>query len=192
MSQKCKDETRWLARAVAVYVLIFTLKGFVKNLSAAFDSLRGDSSGLIYAVIGLILGAVFFWLGVLLLVCSSLWNCLSFLEKYAAYMFVQCEYFGINKHIRSGLTGSAVMLLVVYPIPLMSRVFKDTIIAEFTGFVFTMVLWPLRTMFNAFDAAPQRAIIFLIVLLYLIITGFILGAGISYLAGGTTYKEVVD
>jgi len=180
MRRKNKDETRWLARLIAVYMLIFVVDGIVVNLSTIFSSSQ-DSAGLVWATVGLGLGILFLWLAFCLLTCSSFWDFFGFLEKYPLVAIIQCRYFAVNRHIRSGWTGGAIMLLMVYPLVGLIRMSEGTWFSTAAMSVLDFLLWPFRAA-GGFQLEP-RGLVFAMLMVYCVGTGFAAGAGLSLAAG---------
>lgn len=179
MRRKNKDETRWLARLIAVYMLIFVVDGIVVNLSTIFSRSQ-DSARLVWAAVGLGLGILFLWLAFRLLTCSSFWDFFGFLEKYPLVAIIQCRYFAVNRHIRSGWTGGAIMLLTVYPLVGMIRMSEGTWFSTAAVSIVSVLLWPFRAA-GGFQLEP-RLLVFAMLMVYCVGTGFVAGAGLSLTA----------
>ena len=182
MKPKCNDETRWMARLIAVYMFVFVVNGLIVNLSAVFNTSAGSAQS-VRPVVGLVLGGVFFWLAFRLLVCSSLWNLLGFLKEKPLFAYIQCRYFSINQHIRSGLTGMTMLFLIAYPLPGMIRMSEGSWFSVVPKSLYAIVFWPVRAFLEIFGFQPEsRGLLFAMLLVYIVGTRFIAGAGISLIS----------
>lgn len=179
MGQKSKDETRWLGRLLTVIPVMLV----IRILSVMAQRFSEGSLSLLTAVLSLGVSVFLFWIGYRLLMCSSLWNMFNWMpEPLPLFLYLQCQYFRINKHVRAGLVGGVAFLITECLSYLMYRFHRDTGFYEWLRRLWHSVFWPQRDWIELlnFSLWPILAQ-FLFVIFYLFMMGFIIGFLISYL-----------
>lgn len=189
MEQKSPDETRWLARVLAIFSILLAFQVIViqiQRISAA-NALPSTQQhrGYIFIVLGLGIAVFLFWLGYRLLICSSLWRISPwFSENFPMFEFYEYMYFRISKHIRSGLVAGVIMLIIALFVPYMLSLCEGLWICKFVRHIFFgIILWPARFIIEICNInSIEPVLAFPVVIIYLFLVGFCTGAAISCLA----------
>ena len=174
VEQRAKDETRWLARTFSVFTILLGLKA----IAVLIQKLSAEEPSPLSICISL--GGTLFllWLSYRLLICPSLWYMVSwFSETFPAVQIFECQYFRINKHIRAGMVAGIILLILIYPLPILFSKFKGTWYSEYSGYILDIVFFPIKYL-----AGILKPSLFVpIMILYTIVLGFAVGVLISYL-----------
>lgn len=188
MEQKSPDETRWLARVLAIFCILLAFQVInvkIRQISNV-NALSGNPQlwGCLLILLGLAIAVFLFWLAYRLFRCSSLWTLSSwFSEKYPMFELYQCFYFRINKHVRGGLVGGVIFLIMVAPLPYILIRYDEIYICEFVNLIlFGIILWPIMATFDFCNIdSIEPVLAFPVVIIYLFLVGFCIGAAISCL-----------
>ncbi|MHC4771009.1 MAG: hypothetical protein ACYS8O_04315 [Planctomycetota bacterium] len=182
MEKAYKDETRWLARMLAIIFFLLAFRGVIVQCQRIYV----DQNWISFFFLGI--SFLLFWFGYQLWICSSLWNVfLWFSETSTVVLYMQSQYYRINKHVRSGLVGGMILLLFIVPLPSMFSYYEGVWFCEFIKHILYTILWPLKQLFeilNVFQSHPEynRSMI-IFGYMYLFAIGFVAGALISFITG---------
>ena len=183
MELRPKDETIWIVRLTAFVLFLLVCRSIV----VLFQRIFVEQFSLIAISINLA-GTVFLsWLTCHLLRCSSLWSLFSCLnEIFPFFQTLECQYFRINKHIRSGMVAGITCLVFATPIPFILSYAIWIRLSEYLMVVLKIVCYPLRWLADE----PGPSLQFFLVTFYLFGIGFIIGFMTSYLTGKLNRKSV--
>lgn len=191
MDPMTKDETRWLAKLLAFYVIIAALALFFIQISRTAEIVRPtpgtQPASMVWVVLGFGLSMPLFWCGFKLFTCSSLWTLLpASLEQVCLLPVFRSWYFAIHRHVRGGLVAGVMAVLIVWPVPLIRRVCGGTLLVDLIDSIFGAILSPLRPLFKA---GFHPDVLFVLLLLYIVAVGFCLGLLISWLGRFTATAD---
>jgi len=188
MEQKSPDETRWLARVLAIFCILLAFQVInvkIRQISNV-NALSGNPQfwGCLLIILGLGIAVFLFWLGYRFLICSSIWRISPwFSENFPMFELYQCLYFRINKHLRSGLVAGVIMLIIALFVPYMLSLCEGLWICKFVRHIFFgIILWPARFIIEICNInSIEPVLAFPVVIIYLFLVGFCIGAFISCL-----------
>jgi hypothetical protein len=188
MEQRNRDETRWLARLLAVIFILLGVRAMVvlARRMPSF-SLSLPSSQLFLSFFGLAASMFFFWFSYRLFKCSSLWDVSPWLAKeFPLHDYFKCQYFRINKHVRRGLISGLILLIIATPLPLMFYLYEGVWFWEFIKPLFYIIIWPLMKIIETLNL-PSGSLgkggFFILLCANIFAIGFAIGISISYMMG---------
>jgi hypothetical protein len=183
MKQAYKDETRWLARVLAVICVLLSIRVLIVLL----QHISEDQVTIPRVAISLTVLILSLWLAYRLLICSSLWNIFSWFSETSTFvLYVQSQYYRINKHVRSGFVGGIILPIVILPLPLLLSRYHGVFFWDAIAVVFKMIVRPfglLEKILNISGWPLEDHFRMLFIVVYLFILGFVVGVLISYLKG---------
>ena len=191
MGQETKDETRWLTRLFAVFFIVLGVLVMVRLPQRFFSGqLPFD-----IMVISLAISVLFFWIGYRLWITSSFWNIIK--EIFSCipgstliFLYLQSQYFKINKHIRSGLVAGVILLIVQVLLFFMRGLYNDFQFCKWIVRISQRIFWPPRDWIEILSFSqwlPLAQVLF--VVFYIFAIGFVIGTSLSYLIGWTVRKQ---
>lgn len=187
MQNKKRDETRWLARLLAVFVVMLG----VRILSIMVHRVSEGTLLPLTAILSLGVSAFLFWVGYRFLMCPSLWDMFGWVPTMSPFvLYTQAQYFRINAHIRAGLIGGLAFWIIEAFVYVMHLFHRDI---GFYGELIRLwhrVCWPHRGLMELLQISqwPTFAV-FLLVIFYLFLLGFLTGCFMSYLAGRIRQRQ---
>ena len=191
MQNQNKDETRYLAKLLAVIPVLIGVRQLIavnQELSTFTISLPTiEVIALIFSTFtGMLISFFMFYIAWRLFKCSSLWNVPSWMSKATPSIHLfQCHYLSINQHKRAGLIAGIITLITLYFLPaIISLSTGLTAARTITRITFKISFYPLKCILNTLDITPPES--FLPALLIITITttftaGFIAGLTASKL-----------
>lgn len=189
MEQKSPDETRWLARVLAILSILLAFRVIIVKIRqiSTVNALSGNPQlwGCLLIILGLGIAVFLFWLAYRLFRCSSIWRISPwFSENFPMFELYQCLYFRINKHVRGGLVGGVIMLIIALLLPYMLSLCEGLWICKLVRHIFFgIILWPARFIIEICNInSIEPVLAFPVVVIYLFLVGFCIGAVISCLA----------
>ncbi|MEN8126575.1 MAG: hypothetical protein ABFR90_02100 [Planctomycetota bacterium] len=189
MIQQTRDETRWLARIFAIFCFLLSI-GALRMLIKRIPEEHLSPQTLLPFIVSVFL----FWLGYRLLICTSIWSLFSWIPQTPPLLqYLQSRYLAMNKYLRSGLVGGIIMLILVYPLPLVFHLYKDALFYEFIKRILHIILLPLKYVFdvlNIFQLPKEYSFIPVILMAaYFFVLGFGIGVLISWAKGRFIYSK---
>ena len=130
---------------------------------------------------------VLFCLGYRLWRCSSLWNMLSWMpETPPLFLYLQCQYFRFNKHVRCGLISGMIFLMMEFLFPHTVLRHKGVWICDWLGHFWMTVHWPIVMLLDKLNyfnwpKQDQAVLIIMSFMIYCTAIGFVVGMTVSFL-----------
>jgi hypothetical protein len=177
MQASTRDETRWLARLMAVVPVMLGVRLIVIQV----HRFTTDPFTLLMIGISVGISVLLFWLGYRLWTCASIWVLFCRLPGGTppSLVWLQCRYATINRRLRAGLIGSAAFVIIQWLILLSISLYPDV---NFCHRVWQNICWPPRALREFLSCASWPGIaLVLFVFVYLCAMGFVIGISISYL-----------
>lgn len=179
MQDKTRDETRWLARLLSIIFVMLA----VRILIIMYQRFTGESLTPLAGALSLGVSALFFWLGYWLWTCRSLWDMFNWMpEPLPSFLYLQAQYFRINRHVRSGLVGSVSVLILQGVIYISVVLNKEDGFWHWLSRIWIRLFWPHREWVEILNFSRWPILAqFLFVLFYLFMMGFAIGLLLSWM-----------
>ena len=184
MEQEAPDETRWLARILAV---VFCLLG-IRGVFVLYGRLLADNTLLspgeqlfefAMICIGLGVSIFLFWLAHRLWTSASIWRAFDWLLKVFPWLlFFQHRYSNINKRCRCGIVTGIAAIIVIAPLPLVVGRY------HVVRYILMFFYWPIMVFLRTLNYSDYRNLLFsFLIMVYTFIVGFVVGWCVSCVKG---------
>jgi hypothetical protein len=176
---KTKDETRWLARAIAMLTVFL---GYHILVILIHRIIGDEYFNHIAIVLGIVVVGFLFWLSYRLLRCASLWDMLTWTSDVAPGILLwKCYYLDLNKHIRCGLIAGFIFSIINMLLGFMCKLYGGIVFWDMVRSILIICWYPVWKLINISNSSEIKSLFFVIIVLYTWIIGFIVGWGISHL-----------
>lgn len=174
MQASTRDETRWLARLLAVVPVMLGVRLIMIQVH------RFTTDPLTLLMIGISVGisVLLFWLGYRLWTCASLWDIFIWLTQTSVItLYLQACYNDIHRHVRAGLVGG-LFVIALQNVRILLIVLYGLSPHHWSA---RMIFWPIRFFLKTVNLPKCPGLPILIAITYLFAIGFLIGSLLSFL-----------